>query len=138
MLESNSKKGDTKVLLLIAEELIGADLEDTFEILGYSVTEVLTSLGRPLDGDYELDAHVVVIDLELQGRLDPIQVGRRIRERWNRPIVYLTDNLDQAERVAQFGDGARNVMWPFVAQALDDAVQAALRAGQTTAETTHS
>ncbi len=115
-----------RVLLIAEHAEIGNDLADTLEILGYRVTDILTSADQPLEVGYDLEADVVILDLQVKGALDPVGVGQRIRLRWSRPVIYLTDNSEQADEVSRDGCGALFVMWPFPPDVLDTAIQQAL------------
>lgn len=115
-----------RVLLIAEHAEIGDDLADTLEILGYSVTDILTSAERPLESDYDLDADVVILDLQVKGTADLVGVGQRIRGRWGRPVIYLADNTEQAHLVSRDGCGALFVMWPFPPAVLDTAIQQSL------------
>lgn len=112
-----------KVLLIVGEEQIGSDLSDALESLGYSVTDVITSVDRPLRDGPDISAEIVILDLELKAGLDPIAAGQLIRTRCDRPVIYLADDADQAKRVALLGAGSPYVMWPFLPYCLHDAIQ---------------
>lgn len=115
-----------RVLLIAEHTEIGNDLADTLEMLGYRVTDILTSAERPLESDYDLEADIVILDLQVKGAVDPVGVGQRIRGRWSRPLIYLTDDTKQADAVSRDGCGALFVMWPFPPEILDTAIQQSL------------
>lgn len=116
----------TRILLVVEDDLIGRDLADSLESLGYSVDDILTSELAPLEEDFRLRSDVVLVDLELRGEIEPLEAGLLIGARWHRPIVYLVDEVQQADRVTQLGAGAPHVMWPFVPGVLDQAIRSAL------------
>jgi DNA-binding response OmpR family regulator len=112
---------------LVVEHLqIGNDLADALEILGYQVTDILTSAGQLLESGSNFEADVVVLDLQVQDEGDLVGAGQLIHERWNRPVVYLTDDVQQADCVNRAGCGALFVMWPFHPEELDTAIQESL------------
>lgn len=75
----------------------------SLESLGYAIDDILTSEQPPLEGAFQLNAGVVIVDVELKGGLEAIQAGRLIGARWGRPIVYLVDDVQQADRVDGVG-----------------------------------
>jgi DNA-binding response OmpR family regulator len=113
-------------LLIVEQAEIGNDLADTLEILGYTVTDILTSAKPPLESAYDLEADVVVLDLQVKDTADPVGAGRLISRRWERPVIYLVDDTQQADRVSRDGCGALFVMWPFSPDVLDTAIQEGL------------
>ena len=112
-----------RVLLIVDGAEIGNDLADTLETLGYTVADILTSAKPPLESGYDLQADVVVLDLQVRDTADPIGAGQLISRRWNRPVIYLTDDTRQSDRVTRDGCGALFVMWPFPPDVLDTAIQ---------------
>lgn len=115
-----------RILLVVEDNLIGQDLADSLELLGYAVDDIVTSELAPLAENFRLRSDVVVVDLELHGQIEPIEAGQLIGARWHCPVVYLVDDVQQADRVTQLGDGAPHVMWPFVPGALDEAIRSVL------------
>lgn len=115
-----------RILLLVEGDQIGLDLGDLLETLGYSVDDILTSASVVFAKDFQFKSDLVVVDLELQPEIDPIEAGRLIEARWLCPIVYLADDVQQANRVAELGGGAPHVMWPFAPGPFDEAIQTAL------------
>ena len=115
-----------RVLLIVDGTEIGNDLADTLETLGYTVADILTSAKQPLERGYHLEADVVVLDLQVRDTADPIGAGQLISRRWNRPVIYLTDDTQQSDQVTREGCGALFVMWPFSADVLDTAIQESL------------
>lgn len=115
-----------RVLLIAQEAEIANDLADTLEALGYEVADILTSPKPPLENDYDVEADVVLLDLHVKDTADPVAIGRQIAERRNWPVVYLADDLREADQVSRDGDGALFVMWPFPSAVLDTAIQETL------------
>lgn len=116
----------TRILLVVDDDSLGRDLADSLESLGYAVDDILTSELAPLEEGFRLRSDVVLVDLELRGQIEPLEAGQLIGARWHRPIVYLVDDVQQADRVTQLGDGAPHVMWPFVPGVLDHAIRSVL------------
>lgn len=112
--------------MIVEDEQLGSDLLDTLEALGYSMTNVITSVDRPLRDGADISAEIVIVDLELKADLDPITAGQLIRTRCDRPVIYLADDSDQAEKVVLLGAGSAYVMWPFLPHCLHDAIQEVL------------
>jgi DNA-binding response OmpR family regulator len=119
-------RAQQRVLLIAEQAEIANDLADTLEALGYEVADILTSAKQPLESDYDLEADVVLLDLRVKDTDDPVAVGQLISRRWNRPVIYLADDAQQADQVSRNGCGASFVMWPFPPAVLDSAMQESL------------
>ena len=119
-------RAQQKVLLIVEGAEIGNDLADALETLGYTVADILTSAKRPMESDYDLEADVVVLDLQVKDTPDPVGAGQLISRRWNLPVIYLTNDTEQADRVIRDGRGALFVMWPFPPAVLDTAIHESL------------
>ena len=119
-------RAQQKVLLIVEGAEIGNDLADTLETLGYTVADILTSAKPPLESGYDLEADIVVLDLQVKNTPDPVGAGQLISRRWSRPVIYLADDTEQADRVIRDGYGSLFVMWPFPPAVLDTAIHESL------------
>jgi len=119
-------RAQRKVLLIVEGAELGNDLADALETLGYTVADLLTSAKPPMESDYDLEADVVVLDLQVKDTPDPVGAGQLISRRWNLPVIYLTNDTEQADRVIRDGRGALFVMWPFPPAVLDTAIHESL------------
>ncbi len=88
-----------KVNILIVEDdpIIAADLQDRLSELGYQI------LGPVASGEAALTSFkqaqrpdLVLMDIQLEGAWDGIETTRRLREKHQVPVIFLTSNSDDA------------------------------------------
>lgn len=82
-------------ILLVEDDIITQQrLIKQLDILGY---QVVAAIKRGEEAIQHLEKHqpdVVLLDIELEGEMNGIQVGEVIMQRWQLPIVYLTAFTD--------------------------------------------
>lgn len=86
-----------KPYILVVEDdpIIAADLQDRLEELGYGVLGPVAAGEEVLDCfEQEPYPDLVIMDIQLEGEWDGIETARRIRERHELPIIFLTSNSD--------------------------------------------
>ncbi|MCD8539699.1 MAG: response regulator [Leadbetterella sp.] len=87
-----------KVQIMIVEDdmIIAADIMMQLNQLGY---EVIGIFPRGEDALKQLEAtkpDIVLMDINLKGKMDGIEVGQAIFDRYALPLIYLTANADDA------------------------------------------
>lgn len=117
----------TTIYIVEDEAIIAMELADQLELLGYEV------LGTAAWGEKALAAmevqlpDIVLMDINLSGEINGIETARRLRNRHNIPVVFLTAFSDaslvnQARKTSPFG----YLVKPFEACDLSAALQLAL------------
>lgn len=85
-----------KVLIVEDEFVLAADLKETLETLGYTVTGMAASALETL---YQIDLDhpdVVLMDIRLRGEPDGIETAIYLWDVFRLPVVYLTRHSDPA------------------------------------------
>jgi DNA-binding LytR/AlgR family response regulator len=87
----------TKPRILISEDevIIAEDLAASLEELGYE-TCAIDPGEDTIDLIRESRPDLVLLDINLQGNADGIEIGARIKEEFNIPFIYLTAYADHA------------------------------------------
>ena len=93
-------KNESRLTILIIEDepIIAADLQDRLEGLGYKVVGPV-AVGEEAIGLIEGTAQppdLIIMDIQLEGEWDGIETTRRIRQKHDLPIIFLTSNSDDA------------------------------------------
>ncbi len=84
-----------KVIIVEDEALIAAEIKSTLKILGYEV------VGHSMNGDKALDlfakekADLILLDINIKGTLDGIDLAKIIRKKYNVPFIFLTSFSDK-------------------------------------------
>ena len=118
----------TKPRILISEDeiIIAEDLAACLEELGYQ-TCAIDSGESTLDMIRTMQPDLVLLDVNLKGDIDGIEIGSKIREEFDIPFIYLTayadkDTLDRAKKTDPNGFLAK----PFDEKNLRSAIELAL------------
>ncbi|MCP4138031.1 MAG: response regulator [bacterium] len=99
-----------KSLILLAEDnpVIGADIRKNLKELGYNVPFILSSGQEMLEKIDSLMPDLIIMDIMLEGEIDGIETVRKIQERHQVPVIYLTahsesETLERAKKTAPYG-----------------------------------
>src|SRR5262249_37589177 len=104
---SPTAAADTKAKgLLVEDDGIGSqDLYETINRLGYEVVGIAAEGFDAVRMVDERSPELVVMDVELRGRVDGIEAARMIQRRSHVPVIFLTGHRDAhtLERAVQTG-----------------------------------
>jgi diguanylate cyclase (GGDEF)-like protein/PAS domain S-box-containing protein len=130
----------TKARILVVEDeiIVAADIQDRLEALGYEVPATVGWGEKAVELADALRPDLVLMDIQLKGRMDGVEAADQIRQRFGIPVVYLTANADhptvqRAKVTEPFG----YVIKPFEERELHTTIEVALykhRAEQTLKE----
>jgi DNA-binding LytR/AlgR family response regulator len=120
-----------KLNILIVEDdpIIGADLQDRLGEMGYHTLGPVAA-GEDAPGFFSgpVVPDLVIMDVQLEGQWDGIETTRRIREKNNPPIIFLTSNSDEATfRQASEVNPQAFLSKPFRGRDLKHAIELAIR-----------
>ncbi len=84
-----------RILIVEDEPIIGQDIQDTLQNLGYEVSEVIPSGEEAVEKSLILKPDIILMDIALSGKMDGIDAVKKIREKLNIPIIYLTAHTEE-------------------------------------------
>ncbi len=85
-----------KILVVEDEMIIGAKISMQLTSLGYEVTGILPRGEEAILHVEENKPDIILLDINLKGKLDGITTAEQIQLRNNIPVIYLTANSDEA------------------------------------------
>lgn len=85
-----------KVLLVEDEQLVAEDISEILQEEGYAVTGMASEGKAAIEMFKETEPDIVLMDINLQGEMDGIQVAEALNQIRRTPIVYLTAQADAA------------------------------------------
>ena len=103
-----------RIMIVEDEQLVARDIKNRLEQLGYSVVTTVSSAKDAVQKASEVKPDLVLMDIVLKGNMDGIEAAKKIRERFNMPIIYLTAHADlsKLER-AKMTEPAGYILKPF-------------------------
>ncbi|MHC5748080.1 MAG: response regulator [Nostoc sp.] len=72
------------------------NLQETLELLGYTVVDIADSAELAIEKAAELLPNLVLMDIRLRGEMDGIQAAETIWNRFQIPVVYITGHSDKS------------------------------------------
>ena len=116
-----------RVLVVEDEMVVAMDIQDRLEMLGYQVAGHTDSGEESILMTEQTRPDLVLMDIGLRGGVDGIEAAREIRQRFHRPVVFLTAyseeaTLQRAKVVGPFG----YFLKPFEDRQLKLAIEMAL------------
>ncbi|MGF1556782.1 response regulator transcription factor [Paucihalobacter sp.] len=83
-----------KILIVEDEGLIAEDIKTNLERLGHTVVGIVMNGDRALDAIANPDIDLVLLDINIKGSLDGIDLATLIKEKYRIPFIYLTASSD--------------------------------------------
>ncbi len=94
----------TEILIVEDEKVISMDLKLMLENAGYNVIGTVSSFEEAIEKAREDVPDLIIMDIIIEGHGNGIDAAKRIRRRYNIPIIYLTA-FSNAELLLNNGEG---------------------------------
>lgn len=78
------------------EKIVAADIRQNLTMLGYMVPAVLASGEEAIKKAAEQCPDLILMDIQLKGKIDGIEAARIVQSRLNVPVVFITAFADEA------------------------------------------
>jgi DNA-binding LytR/AlgR family response regulator len=86
----------TKILIVEDEMIIAANISLQLTTLGYEVTGIMPRGEDALLHIEDNPPDILLLDINLKGKLDGIETAEAMQKTHNIPVIYLTANIDEA------------------------------------------
>jgi DNA-binding LytR/AlgR family response regulator len=87
---------NNSILIIEDEMIIAANISLQLNHLGYEVTGIIPRAEEVLPQIQQHIPDILLIDINLKGKLDGIELAHLIQKKYKIPIIYLTANSDEA------------------------------------------
>lgn len=85
---------DYKILIVEDELLVATDIQESLEMLGYTVIDAVATGADAIKSVDRQLPDVILMDIMLRGEMTGIEAAEAINRRHDVPIIYLTANAD--------------------------------------------
>ena len=124
------KESVTSILIVEDEQIVAVDLESVLERLGYHVAGIAATSEEACLAAAQGSPDLILMDVRIDGPVDGIETARRIRQRRDVPVVFLTaytdrETLDRAKEIGPHG----YLVKPFAERDLQATIEMALEKG---------
>jgi PAS domain S-box-containing protein len=89
------KETTGKILITEDETIVALDIKKKLVKLGYNVTDIVSTGEEAIAKAGETNPDLILMDISLEGDMDGIEAAKRIRSRYDIPIIYLTAHSDK-------------------------------------------
>ena len=113
-----------QILLVEDESIVALDIQGRLEDSGYGIVGTVMTGEAAIELAGNLSPDLILMDIQLKGKLDGIEAAEIIRARYNLPIIFLTafadeDTLRRARVTEPFGF----LLKPFEEHSLTAAIE---------------
>ncbi len=121
-----------KIAVVEDEMIIANEICDILEELGYDVIEPCVTYGQAIEMLEVESPDIVLLDIQLAGKKDGIDVAWVIKENYSIPFIFLTSNSDKAtlDRAKELNPSAYLVK-PFKQEDLYTSIELAINKFET-------
>ena len=118
---------NAKILIVEDEAIVAKDIEYTLQELGYKTRTITARFHTVMSKVRQFLPDLILMDIVLKGKINGISLARRIRKKFEIPIVYLTaygdyETVERAKMTGPFG----YILKPFEKNNLRTTIELAL------------
>jgi CheY-like chemotaxis protein len=116
-----------KIVVVEDEIIILKDIKQKLKSIGYEVPASVSSGEEALKKVEEIRPDLVLMDIQLEGEMDGIEVANQIVSKFNIPVIYLTSYSDSKTFNRAIGTEPDNyLVKPFDETELKTAIETSL------------
>jgi PAS domain S-box-containing protein len=117
-----------QVMIVEDEPLIGVDLRENLINFGYNVVGISSSGEEAIEEAIKTRPEIVLMDIQLNGKLNGIETAKLIKKKLGIPIIYLTGSSDDKTLdTALEASPSGYLLKPFAPRQLHTSIQTALK-----------
>jgi len=116
-----------KIFVVEDESIVSLEIQSRLKRLGYGVAAAVDTAEEAVEMTDRLKPDLVLMDIQLKGRMDGVEAAGQIRDHLNIPVVYLTAYADEATlRRAKVTEPFGYILKPFEERELYKTIEMAL------------
>lgn len=81
---------DPKILLVEDEALVGIEIKNTLQSMGYTRTELIASGQEVVHKARNNPVDLILMDVNLRGEMDGVEATKKIHETTDVPLIFIT------------------------------------------------
>jgi PAS domain S-box-containing protein len=99
---------NAKIMIVESDPAVAKDIEERLTTLGYTICAIVSSKAQAITKVTEVRPDLVLIDMDVEGEMDGVDIAQKIYNRFDIPVIYLTnhvneDLLDKVRTTRAFG-----------------------------------
>jgi two-component system, response regulator PdtaR len=84
-----------KILIVEDEQVTAMDISDILRNIGHEITDTISTGEKALESVRDNRPDIIIMDINLKGKMDGIEAAERIRSQDRVPVVFLTAYYDE-------------------------------------------
>lgn len=113
-----------KILIVEDDKVLSLMLQRMIERMGYYVVDTTTEGHKAVDLALQSSCDLILMDIMLEDNLDGIEAYRKIRDKENIPVIYITGNSDSSNKKRAAEVGYHDyIIKPVVYDSLKESIQ---------------
>ena len=92
---------NAKIMIVESDTTVAKDIEERLTMLGYTICAIVSSKAQTITKVVEACPDLILIDTDVEGEMDGVDIAQEIYNRFDIPVIYLTNyvNEDLLEKV---------------------------------------
>jgi len=124
----NTRMKTLRIMIVEDESIIALDIRYIVQHLGYEVPAMAASGEESIDKAGSIHPDLILMDIQLKGRMDGISAAEKIQRSYDIPVIYLSAfgddvTLERINRDRPFGF----IQKPFSESELEETIERLLR-----------
>jgi PAS domain S-box-containing protein len=125
-----------EVMIVEDEAIVGIDIQENLVNFGYKVVGISSSGEAAIEDAIKNRPEIILMDIQLNGKMNGIETAKQIKEKLGIPVIYLTAyGDDKTLSKALEASPSGYLLKPFVPRELHTSIQTALHKNSTDKET---
>ena len=87
---------EARILIVEDEPLVADDIQRSLKKLSYQVVGRAVSGAEAIELTEKLNPDLALLDISIKGKMDGVELGMELKERFGTALIYLTAHSDQA------------------------------------------
>jgi len=84
-----------RILIVEDNAIAAADISESLKEAGYNITGIVSEAKEAMANIDSYQPDIIIMDIELEGEVDGIELAAKVHKNYNIPIIYLTELKDQ-------------------------------------------
>lgn len=117
-----------QIMIVEDESIVAMDIERSLKRLGYEVPLIVSSGEEALENVERILPNLILMDIQLKGKMDGIETAGKIQKLYNIPVIFLTAYADEPTlQKAKEAEPYGYILKPFEEVELRTAIEVVLK-----------
>ncbi|GAK49903.1 two-component hybrid sensor and regulator [Candidatus Moduliflexus flocculans] len=117
----------TSILIVEDEVIVAENIRTKLERLGYAIADVVSTGEQAIQKALKYQVDVVLMDIELEGKIDGIDAAKHLHLLYDVPVIYLTAYADEKTlQRAKLAEPFGYLIKPFQTRELHSCIEMAI------------